>query len=493
MIELVKKGRIMMDFSPAHSNIPVYGKPVSSYIRKTMKVIFLFVILTVSNLNLYAQNNQKADSLMLRSIFDNALTDKRIEPDLFYLTKNIGSRISGSENARKAIEWAKAKMEEIHPDKVYLQEVVVPHWIRGSKEASSFTTKNGKVAVMSVSALGGSIATNGLLKAQVVEVRSWAELDDLGLAGVKGKFVFFNRPMDPREIEVFKAYLAAADQRAKGAIEAAKKGAVGALVRSLTLSIDDFPHTGTMNYEAGVNKIPAAALSTKSADLLSVELKNNPALLYTLQMNCKQLPDVKSYNVIGEITGANKPEEIISMGGHIDSWDLSEGASDDGTGFVQTLEVLRLIQERGARPERTFRAILYINEEAGAHGAYEYARIAGLSGEKHIAVLESDAGGFSPRGFRIDGNPEAVAKIKSWKSLLTPYKVDDIQPDQRGIDLIPMKDISKVLISLTCDDQRFFDIHHSGLDTFDKINIREVELGAASMAAMVSLISKYGL
>ncbi|WP_198163584.1 hypothetical protein [Pedobacter cryoconitis] len=277
-------------------------------IKKTKRILCLSAFLIIACINnSQAQSKQQQDSLMLRSLFDKALTSNRVGPDLFYLTKKIGARISGSENAGKAVEWAKAKMEEIHPDKVYLQEVMVPHWERGAKESSSFKAKNGKEVLMSVSALGGSVDTHGILKAQVVEVRSWAELDSLGVAGVAGKFVFFNRAMDPREIETFKAYLAAADQRGRGAIEAAKKGAVGALVRSLTLSIDDFPHTGAMSYAADVKKIPAAALSTKSADLLSAELKRNPALLYSLQMNCVQLPDVKSYNVIGEITGSKYP------------------------------------------------------------------------------------------------------------------------------------------------------------------------------------------
>jgi hypothetical protein len=430
---------------------------------------------------------------MIRNIFDNALTAGKIGPDLRYLTTEIGARISGSENAQKAVEWAKLKMEEIGPDSVYLQEVMVPHWVRGAKEQSFFTTGKGRKVPMSVCALGGSIGTDGMLKACVVEVKSWDELAALKDGDVRGKFVFFNRAMDPREIETFKAYLGAVDQRGKGAIEASKRGAIGALVRSLTLSIDDIPHTGAMNYDPNVRKIPAAALSTQSADLLSEALKKDPALLYSLKMNCQQLPDVKSYNVIGEIRGAVYPGEIITVGGHIDTWDLSEGASDDGTGFVQTLEVLRLIRNNGKRPERSVRAILYMNEEAGAHGAIRYAAAAKLMKEQHIAVLESDAGGFTPRGFRIESSPEITAKISRWRSLLLPYKIGDIHPDQRGVDLVPMKGIAKALISLDCDDQRLFDIHHSVLDTYDRINIREVTLGAASMAALISLISKYGL
>ncbi|MGG7666919.1 M28 family peptidase [Dyadobacter sp. BHUBP1] len=452
----------------------------------------LMLLLGLTTTNCLAQQHAE-DSLMIRKLFDNALTAGRIGPDLRYLTSRIGPRMSGSDNAQKAVEWGRLKMQEINPDSVYLQEVMVPHWVRGNKEKSFFTRSNRKREVMQVCALGGSVGTNGRLTARVVEVRSWAELAALKDEQVRGKFVFFNRAMDPREIETFNAYLGAVDQRSKGAIEASKRGAVGALVRSLTLPIDTVPHTGAMGYDPKVVKIPAAALSTKSANLLSESLRYDPDLLYSLTMDCRQLPDVKSYNVIGEIKGAVYPGEFITVGGHIDTWDLSEGASDDGTGFVQTLEVLRLIKTSGKRPERSIRAILYMNEEAGADGAIAYARQARLSAETHLAVLESDAGGFTPRGFRIEGSPDIHAIISGWKPLLAPYKIDDIHSGHRGVDLAPMKGLAKALISLDCDDQRLFDIHHSALDTYDRVNIREVELGAASMAVLISLISKYGL
>ncbi|MDQ0967683.1 carboxypeptidase Q [Flavobacterium sp. W4I14] len=441
---------------------------------------------------LSAQKDLSSDSLMIRKIYDNALTAGKIGPNLYHLTSKIGSRISGSANAQKAVEWGKKKMEEIAPDRVYLQEVTVPHWIRGKKEKSFFISRSGKKIPMSVCALGGSIGTGGVLSAQVIEVNSWGELAALENKDVQGKFVFFNRAMDPKEIETFKAYLAVVDQRARGAIEAGKRGAAGALVRSMTLAIDEVPHTGAMSYDSAVKKIPAAALSTKSADVLSHELKRNPDLIYSLEMNCIQLPDVKSYNVIGEIKGSVYPNEFITVGGHIDTWDLSEGASDDGTGFVQTLEVLRLIKNRDQKPERSIRAILYMNEESGAHGALKYAQEAKSAAETHIAVMESDAGGFTPRGFRVEGSQEVKEKMKAWNPLFIPYKVAELYSGHRGVDLAPMKDQAEALISLDCDDQRLFDIHHSALDTYDKINIREVELGAAAMASLIALISKHG-
>jgi len=432
------------------------------------------------------------DSITIKTIFERALTGENLNNDLLFLTKKIGPRISGSVNAKKALNWARKRMLEIAPDTVYLQEVVVPHWERGANEKSFFNTGRKKTE-MKVCALGGSIATNGLLQANVLEVKNWDELDLISDNEIRGKFIFFNRAMDPKEVETYKAYLGAVDQRSIGAIEASKRGAIGVLIRSLTLKADDIPHTGAVSYDINTKKIPAAAIGIKSANLLSAALANNPNLMYSLKMECMALPDEKSYNLIGEIRGARFPHEYVTAGAHLDSWDLGEGAADDGTGVVQTLEVLQILKNLDQRPERSFRAILYMNEESGAHGAVQYAKEAREKNETHIAALESDAGGFTPRGFRVDGSLTVVKQIKTWMELFAPYKMGEIYQNQRGIDLLPMKGLSKALISLECDDQRFFDIHHSASDTYDKLNIREVKLGGASMSALSYLILKYGL
>jgi carboxypeptidase Q len=461
-------------------------------LTKFYRTFFLLVTISISDVS-FSQKSIDNDSILLRKTFDEALVNGKVESNLKYLTSEIGARISGSKNAQKAVEWAKRIMKEVGPDTVYLQEVMVPHWVRGAKEQALFSLSDGSQTQMDVCALGRSIGTKGFLKAEVVEVKSWKELEAININDLKGKFVFFNRAMDPKEVETFEAYIRAVDQRTYGAIEASKKGAVGALVRSLTLSQDDVPHTGALNYDLGVKKIPAAALSTNSADRLSDALERNPDLVFSLKMNCKQLPDVLSYNVIGEIKGEKFPNEIVSIGGHLDSWDLSESASDNGTGVVQTIEALRLIKKNMPNPNRTFRAILYMNEESGAHGAKKYASLANSARESHIAVMESDAGGFTPRGFRVKASPQVTSKITTWIDLFKPYKVDRIVQGHRGVDLVPMKSLSKALISLDLDDQRLFDIHHSRLDTFDKINMREVKLGAASMTSLAMLILKYGL
>ncbi|MCF6404612.1 M20/M25/M40 family metallo-hydrolase [Chitinophaga filiformis] len=459
--------------------------------QHTFSFVFSAVI-TLMITSATAQVRDTADSLMIRKLYDVVLSGEEMDANLRYLSRHIGARMTGSEQAKQAVDWARSTMSQYRPDSIYLQPVMVPHWVRGAKESAWFTT-GGSSVKLDLSALGGSVGTGGTLTARVVEVRSWAELSSLSDEQVRGKVVFFNRAMDAREVETFKAYLAAADQRAQGAIAASKKGAIGALIRSLTLAKDDYPHTGAMSYDASVAKIPAAALSTNSADKLSEALKKDPKLQVSLKMNCIQLPDVLSYNVIAELRGAIHPEEFVTVGAHIDTWDVGEGASDDGTGVVQAMEVLRVFKATGLKPARTLRVILYMNEEAGAHGGVKYAEQAKARNEYHVAALESDAGGFSPRGFRIEASPEVVARFKEWALLLAPYKAGDVQSQQRGVDLVPMKGMAKALLSLDCDDSRLFYIHHSALDTYDKINPREVAMGAGAMAAMTALLCKYGL
>jgi len=439
-----------------------------------------------------AQSAAKTDSVNIRRIYDEALLHGQSYENLRQLTGQVGGRLSGSPEAQKAVEWGKAAMEKAGFDKVYLQEVMVPHWVRGAKEKAE-AKAGGKTTKFNVCALGGSVGTNGKLKAGVVEVDTWDELAALPAEKVKGKIVFFNRPMNPTFIETGRAYGDAGDQRRRGAIEAAKRGAVGALVRSLSLAHDDYPHTGTMSYDDKVTKLPAAALSTNGADQLSQLLKADPNLTFELEMNSQQLPEVKSYNVVGELKGSKYPNEIITVGGHLDSWDLAQGAHDDGTGIVQSMEVLRLLKATGLRPERTVRAVFFMNEENGTRGGLKYAELAKAANEQHVAAMESDGGGFTPRGFGVDADPATLAKIQQWAPLFKPYHSEEIGAGHGGTDIGPLKGQVKALIGYECDDQRYFDIHHTAADTFDKVNRRELELGDASMAALIYLISKYGL
>ena len=327
----------------------------------------------------------------------------------------------------------------------------------------------------------------------MIEVQNFEELDQLGESKIKGKIVFFNRPMEPKHVKTFNAYGGAVNQRGSGASKAAKYGALASVTRSMSLKNDEHPHTGAMRYEEGVNKIPAAAISTKDADLLSAAIKKGNAKMF-IQFNCETLPDVLSYNVIGEIKGTEFPDEIISVGGHLDSWDLGEGAHDDGAGCVQSIEVLRIFKNLNYKPKRTIRAVMFMNEENGLRGGLKYAEEAKRLNEKHLAAIETDAGGFTPRGFGFTASAEQLAKIQQWLPLLKPYGTDFLQAGGGGADIGPLnKTFGTPIAGLMPDSQRYFDIHHARSDVFENVNKRELNLGAVNMAALIYLVDKYGL
>ena len=440
--------------------------------------------------SLFAQN---PDSVMIRKIYDEALANGHTYKNLEYLCKKIGPRLSGSANAQRSVEWTKKLMEDYGFDKVYLQELMVPVWERGEKEVAYIIEGKTKIPVP-IAALGGSIASPGIT-APILEVQNFEELKALGEQVVKGKIIFFNRAFDPKLFNTFSAYSGAVNQRGQGAIEAAKLGAVGVIVRSMSSIVDDFPHTGGMRYQEGVLKIPAAAISTKAANVLSQKLKLRklPSIQFYFKQSCRTLPDAVSYNVIGEIRGTEKPDGIITVGGHLDSWDLAEGAHDDGTGVMQSVEVLRIFKSLKIKPKHTIRAVMFMNEENGLRGGMKYAEIAKQNNEMHIAALESDEGGFTPRGFSVENAPQALAHFSKWKPLLAPYRLNELDAGGSGADIGPLRVIpGAVLIGFRPDSQRYFDIHHSSNDVFENVNKRELELGAASMASLIYLIDQYG-
>lgn len=432
----------------------------------------------------------------LKRIYQTALLDGQTYPWLAHLSNQIGGRLSGSLNAQRAVEWGKEELDALGLDKVWLQPVMVPKWIRGTFEYANIETSPGNTINVPVCALGGSISTplTGI-RAEVVEVQDFEELKALGEEQVKGKIVFYNRPMQADLINTFSAYSGCVNQRFSGAEEAARMGAVGVVVRSMNLRLDDYPHTGSMSYGdlSLRERIPAAAISTNGAELLSSMLALNPKLKFYLKQNCKNLPDVQSYNVIGEITGSTYPEEIMVVGGHLDSWDLGDGSHDDGAGIVQSMEVLRIMKKINYCPKRTLRVVLYMNEENGQRGAAKYTELAQKNNENHVFALESDAGGFTPRGFSIDTTEEKLKTIQSWAPYFEPYLVHLFVKGGSGADIAPLKTADNVLAGLRPDSQRYFDFHHAANDTFDAINKRELELGAATMASMVFLMDHFKL
>jgi hypothetical protein len=440
----------------------------------------------------FSQSNEQEQ---IKKFYNAALTQGKGYDWLNYLSNQIGGRLSGSVQAQQAVNYTKSQLDSLGLDKVWLQPVMVPKWVRGTPEFAYFETTPGVTTNVAICALGGSVATppNGI-KSNIIEVGGIEELATLGKDKIQGKIVFFNRPMDPTQINTFNAYSNCVDQRYSGALEASKYGALGVIVRSMNLRLDDFPHTGSMGYgEQSINdRIPAAAISTNAADMLSTSLKLNPEINFYFKQNCKQFEDVESYNVIGEIKGSSKPEEIIVVGGHLDSWDLGDGSHDDGAGCVQSMEVLNLIKKTGYKPKRTIRVVLFMNEENGLRGGTKYAEVAETSNEKHIFALESDSGGFTPRGFTFDSSDKDFDKIKSWKPLFEPYLVHYFEKGGSGADIGPLKKEGLVLAGLRPDSQRYFDYHHAENDTFEHVNKRELELGSASMASLIYLVDTYG-
>jgi hypothetical protein len=412
--------------------------------------------------------------------------------DLKELTA-MGHRLSGSEGAARAVEWAKRKMEGYGFDRVILQPVMVPHWTRGDGEQATVNT-GGRSVSLKVAALGNSVGTaKEGVTAHVVEVQGLDEVKRLGTA-VRGKIVFYNRPMDPKRKNTFKAYGQAADQRVGGASAAAKQGAVAVLVRSLTtLADDDHPHTGMLSYEKDVDMIPAAALSTHSANELSALLKSDPDLTMNLKLSAAQHPLVPSFNVIGELTGRDLPEEYVLVGGHLDSWDLATGAHDDGAGAVQSIEVLRALKSLGLRPRRSVRAVLFMAEEFGSFGGKEYTERVKASGEKHIAAIESDRGGFAPVGFEVESGDEAVAAVKRRAPYLKPVHADSIEKGGSGADIAGLAALGTVTIGYVPDSTHYFDFHHSAKDRIEAVDAKELNEGAAAMAILTYLLAEDGL
>jgi len=405
---------------------------------------------------------------------------------------SIGPRLSGSPQAARAVEWAKKTMDQLGFHNVHLEPVLVPRWVRGNKEkATILPAGKRKAARLNVTALGGSIGTTERgVTAEVLEVHSFEELRMME-DRAKGKIIFFNRPMERGIFQTFEAYGRAVNQRARGALEAARVGGVAALVRSVTTRLDDSPHTGSMGYADSLPKVPAAAISTRDADRLSELLKKEKNLMVNLVLSAETLTDVESANVVGELTGSEKPQEIIVVGGHLDSWDKGQGAHDDGAGCVHSLEALRLLKALALKPKRTIRAVMFMNEENGLRGGTTYAA-KDRPGERHIAALESDMGGFAPRGFGF-GDSATFRKFIQYEPAFRFVGADRFTVGGGGADISELVRKGTAGIGLTVDFHRYFDYHHSDHDTIDKVNERELALGAAAMALLAYIIAQEGL
>ena len=453
--------------------------------RKLFINLFTFFIGTCS----FAQND---DSIMIRRIADEILLHSKAYDNLHDLTKNIGGRLSGSPGFYNAEQWGLKALQQSGADKAWLQECKIPHWVRGGKDEATANIASQKKN-LDVIALGNSVGTGPKgISANVVEVRSFEELETKR-DSIKGKIIFYNYKFNPTFVNVFQAYGDAVRYRGAGASQAAKYGGLAVIVRSMSESTDNNPHTGSLQYDTTLPKIPAVAIGLKDADLLDSVLRHK-SVNVLLKTNGHFLPDTIGHNVIGELTGTEFPGEYITIGGHLDSWDPAEGAHDDGAGIVHTIEVLRAFKALGFKPKHTIRFVLFANEENGLRGGIKYAQEAKAKNEKHVFALESDAGGFSPRGYSFGGSAEQLKKLQSWIPLLIWYGVYQIVGGGGGADVSPLRsNLNTPVAELAPDTQRYFDYHHARNDVFENVNKRELELGAVNVAALIYLVDKYGL
>ena len=457
------------------------------------KIIIITLSLFIFSFTVFAQD----DSVMVKRISDEILLNSKAYSNLFTLCKTVGQRLSGSAGMYKGEAWGLKTLKDAGAEKVYLQECMVPHWVRGKKEIACFKSKNKSATVyFSVLAIGNSTGTGdkGVL-APVIEVRNFEELNQRK-EEVKGKIVFFNYPFNKTLLKG--AYGDAVRYRSGGASAAAKYGALAVIVRSVTAAYDDNPHTGALRYNDSFPKIPAIAISTKGAELLSTGLKGlNKGDNFYIQTNCQMLADTIGHNVIGEIRGTEFPDEIITIGGHLDSWDPAEGASDDGTGMVQSIEILRAFNALGYKPRHTIRIVLFANEEKGGRGAEKYAEEAKAKNEKHIMAMESDGGAEYPLGFGCGMTKDQFAKVALWTKYFEPLdaaKFSFSEGSGGGADIGPLQKLFKTpQFGLNTSGQRYFDMHHSAIDVFEKVNAQELNLCAVVMATMVYLVDKNGL
>ncbi len=465
-----------------------------------MRKYFLSAVFTLTSFLVFSQNE---DSVMIKKISDEILTNGKAYDNLRQLTKQIGGRLAGSPQMVKAEQWGLQVMQASGADKAWLQELMVPHWVRGGKDKADAlfnTAIQGSRNLLlqkkslDVLALGNSLGTGkARLTKEILLVNSFDELEKKK-DSVKDKIVFYNYKFNPTFVRTFQSYGDANGYRGSGPSRAAKYGAAAVIVRSMSHSTDNNPHTGSLRYDTTLPKIPAVAIGLQDADWLSNQLMNKKIINVSIQTNGHFLPDTIGHNVIGELTGSEFPDQVITIGGHLDSWDPGEGAHDDGAGVVQTIEVLRVMKALGYQPKHTIRFVLFANEENGLRGGAKYAEEAKTKNDKHIFAMESDAGGFTPRGFTFGGTPEQLKKVQSWIPLLYPYGVYEITNGGGGADIGPLNRNFKIpVVELAPDSQRYFDYHHARNDVFENVNKRELELGAINMAALIYLVDKYGL
>ena len=415
-------------------------------------------------------------------LIDAALVDNDGYAKLSYLCDRIGDRLSGSESLEKAIAWAAEQMKRDGLHNVVTPPVKVPHWVRGNESASILEPVKRPLTMLG---LGGSIATpKGGITAAVVPVASFAELEKKGREGVEGKIVLFNVPWE--------GYGRTVIYRHSGASRAAAFGAEAVLVRSITPFSLQTPHTGALEYDANPPKIPAAAVTIEDATLIQRLTDTGSKVIVHLSMEAKTLPDADSANVIGEIPGKELPQEIVVIGGHIDSWDVGAGAQDDGSGIMTCLQAAALIKKLGLQPRRTLRVVFWTNEENGGAGGKAYREWAGESVKNHVAAIEMDGGAEKPVGFGVSagGNTQTyLARIREIGKLLERIDAGSIQTGGGGADIAPLMHDGVPGLGLRTVGTQYFYWHHTRADTTDKVKLEDLRLNIAAMAVMAYVLA----
>jgi carboxypeptidase Q len=448
--------------------------PLPFSLWQAMRRLFLVVsllapgVLAAQGDAFTARYRADADRIIAAAVADSAAWKRLAE-----MTDRFGNRLSGSDALERTIDWVVTEMKRDGLQKVHTEPVMVPHWVRGKESAELVEPRRAPLYMIG---LGGSIATPAAgITAPVIVVSSFDELHQRA-ADVKGKIVLYDEP--------FVDYGQTVAYRGTGAIEAAKLGAVASLIASVSSYSIRNPHTGAMRYDSAVTRIPAAALSVEDAHMLHRMQGRGDRVVVTLKMEAKTLPDAPSRNVMGEITGRERPDEVVVMGGHIDSWDVGQGAMDDGGGVVAAWEALRVLQRLGLKPRRTIRVVGWTNEENGSRGGNAYRDAHRAEIEKHQLALESDGGVFKPTGFSFGGTDSATALVQRIASLLDPIGAGKINRGGGGADVTPLMLAGVPGGELEVDGTRYFWFHHSSGDTMDVIDPHEMALCVATMAVM---------
>ena len=414
-----------------------------------------------------------------------ATADRRAYDRLAYLTDRIGHRLSGSQALEQAVAWSMRVLREDGHENVRAQKVMVPHWVRGQESAALVAPVARPLVLLG---LGHSVGTGPAgITAEVVVVDSFDALEALGAAGVKGKIVLFNKRMLPWSPERGSGYGEVVAYRSNGAVAAARLGARAVLVRSVTAHSLRTPHTGAMRYDDQVTKIPAAAVSVEDAELIARLVGSGEPVKVRLTMGARTLPDAESANVIAELTGRDAPEEIVLIGCHIDSWDVGQGAHDDGAGCVMMMQALTVLRELGLRPRRTIRVVLFTNEENGLRGAIAYAEAHAGTTANHVMAMEADSGGFAPHGFSIEAGEHALAQMRDIVTLLAPVGASHVSAGFSGADIMGLARAGVPAMGLVTEPSRYFDYHHSHADTLDKVDPVHLA-GNVAVAATVAYV-----